>query len=67
MLYHRVEDRGVGVMLNGFNVTYLDGKQEFQPCVAAPLVLSHMHRVPWWGGLYRSEDRLPSEARVTNH
>jgi hypothetical protein len=23
MNFHRVEDRGVGVMLNGFNITYV--------------------------------------------
>ena len=30
-LFHRVEDRGLGVMLSGFNVTYLNGRREFQP------------------------------------
>lgn len=25
MNFHRVEDRGLGVLLNGFNITYLQG------------------------------------------
>eukprot|EP00039_Didymoeca_costata_P011453 m.160852 g.160852 ORF g.160852 m.160852 type:complete len:409 (-) comp15176_c0_seq3:582-1808(-) len=44
MLYHRVEDRGIGVMLYGFNVTYLKGEKEFQPwgnCFPESLWIHH--------------------------
>eukprot|EP00040_Diaphanoeca_grandis_P022614 m.121927 g.121927 ORF g.121927 m.121927 type:complete len:462 (+) comp28890_c0_seq1:385-1770(+) len=49
MLFHRVEDRGVGVMLNGFNVTYRKGEEEFQPwgkCFDSSLWIHHFQKDP---------------------
>jgi len=49
MLFHRVEDRGVGVMLNGFNVTYRKGEKEFQPwgkCFDESLWIHHFQKDP---------------------
>lgn len=35
MLFHRVEDRGIGTMLYGFNLTVVNGDKTFQPWYVA--------------------------------
>jgi hypothetical protein len=44
---HRVEDRGVGVMLKGFNITYLAAETEFEPwgqCLSTSLWIHHFQK-----------------------
>ena len=49
VMFHRVEDRGVGIMLDGYNVTYLKGEREFQPwgqCFENSLWIHHFQKEP---------------------
>eukprot|EP00041_Stephanoeca_diplocostata_P017251 m.343931 g.343931 ORF g.343931 m.343931 type:complete len:472 (-) comp20639_c0_seq2:749-2164(-) len=49
MLFHRVEDRGIGTMLYGFNLTVVNAEKAFQPwgnCYEESIWIHHFQKDP---------------------